>query len=375
MKLLYVESSLAIHGGIERVLTDKLNWLVESGKCEVLLLLVNQGDYPIVFPLSSKIDVQTINIMFHRIYRFPPIIRCYKSFKLHRLFRKRLLDYIKVFSPDVIVFTRFEFACDVVSVKGDIPVVYESHNSYLAYKFEKYSLLHRIQIILCHRALKKVQMIVALTNGDAMEWKKLYSHVQVIPNMVHLNDTGFHSDCTNKSVIFVGRFSKQKNIGCLLRIWNVVHQSYPEWQLHIYGAYGDEQNVLISEIEQLDANILVHNPTSDIYKKYVECSILLMTSQYEPFGLVLPEAMSCGLPVVAFDCPYGPADIITDGADGFVIKNKDINEYVDKVVLLIKDEGLRKEMGRKGQINAQRYNAYSIMPVWKQLFDKILNKI
>lgn len=375
MKLLYVESTLAIHGGIERVLTDKLNWLVEFGKCEVLLLLVNQGNNPIVFPLNSKIDVHNINILFYRIYRFSRIKRYYKSFKLHRLFRKRLQDNIKAFSPDVIVFTRLEFACDVMSVKGDIPVVYESHNSYLAYKFEKYSLLHRIQIILSHRALKKVQMIVALTNGDAIEWKKLNSHVQVIPNIVHLNDTGSYSDCINKSVIFVGRFSKQKNIGCLLRIWNVVHQRYPEWQLHIYGGYGDEQNVLISEIEQLNANILVHTPTSDIHKKIVECSILLMTSRYEPFGLVLPEAMSCGLPVVAFDCPYGPADIITDGADGFLIKYEDINEYVDKVALLIEDEDLRMQMGRKGRINAQRYDAYSIMPVWKQLFDNILNKI
>ena len=374
MKLLYVESALAIHGGIERVMTDKMNWLVEYGNCEVCLLVANQGNHSIVFPLSSKIEVHDINIMFHQIYRYSGVNRYLKSYRLHQLFRKRLLDIIKTFSPDVIIFTRLEFACDVVSVKGDIPVVYESHNSFLAYKFEKYSLLHNIRIKLWHRALKKVQLIVTLTNGDAMEWKKLNPHVQVIPNIVHLNNTGRYSDCNSKSAIFVGRFSRQKDIDSLLQIWTVIHKHYPDWSLHIYGGYGQEQEVLMSEIKHTDANILIHEPTSDILEKYMESSILLMTSRYEPFGLALPEAMSCGLPVVAFDCPYGPADIITNDIDGFIIQDRDINEFVDKVSLLIENESLRKTMGKNGQINSQRYAACSIMPMWKLLFDNLLIK-
>ena len=108
------------------------------------------------------------------------------------------------------------------------------------------------------------------------------------------------------------------------------------------------------------------------YIKHVKSSILLMTSLYEPFGLVLPEAMSCGLPVVAFDCPYGPADIITDGVDGFLIEGRDINAYADKVCLLIENVELRKKMGQAAILSAKRYDKTYIMPQWESLFKELV---
>ena len=107
---------------------------------------------------------------------------------------------------------------------------------------------------------------------------------------------------------------------------------------------------------------------------YMKNSILLMTSIYEPFGLVLPEAMSCGLPVVAFDCPYGPADIITDGVDGFIIKDRNVEEYANKVCLLMDDVSLRIKMGQAGIVSSQRYTAERIMPMWKQLFEQVVEQ-
>ena len=98
-----------------------------------------------------------------------------------------------------------------------------------------------------------------------------------------------------------------------------------------------------------------------------------MTSLFEPFGLVLAEAMSCGLPVVAYDCPYGPADIISDGVDGMLISNRNVNEYVEKVCQLIENEELRREMGHAGIHSSQRYSASSVMPLWVQLFKDIIN--
>ena len=106
--------------------------------------------------------------------------------------------------------------------------------------------------------------------------------------------------------------------------------------------------------------------------KYKESSILLFTSLYEPFGLVLPEAMSCGLPVVAFDCPYGPADIVNDGVDGFLIANRSIEEYVEKVCFLIENEKLRIDMGKAGISSSQRFNECIIMPQWKKLFEELI---
>ena len=110
-------------------------------------------------------------------------------------------------------------------------------------------------------------------------------------------------------------------------------------------------------------------------EKYKENSMLLLTSLYEPFGLVLPEAMSCGLPVVAFDCPYGPSDIITDGVDGFLIRHRSIEDFADKVCLLIENPELKKMMGQSGVLSAQRYATSRIMPMWKDLFENLATEV
>jgi glycosyltransferase involved in cell wall biosynthesis len=220
-------------------------------------------------------------------------------------------------------------------------------------------------------SIKNAQIVVALTEGDASEWRKINHRVRVIPNVVHLNETSIYSDCKAESVIFVGRFSKQKNIKSLLEIWKIVHERKPNWQLQIFGGYGEEQDSLLPIIKEMNANIFVHEPTSDIMNKYKESSILVLTSIYEPFGLVLPEAMSCGIPVVAFDCPYGPSDILTDGRDGFVIKDNDIQFFAEKVCLLMDNPDLRIRMGKAGIVSSRRYEAKLIMPQWKELFEQL----
>ena len=368
MKLLYVENSLSIHGGVERVLTDKLNWLVEEGNCEVSLITANQGDHPIVFPLNPKVQCHDLGIMFHQVYRYKGWRRYRLMFQLHKLFRQRMAEIVSVFSPDIIVCTRLDIVPDVIKIRQNIPVVYESHSSFSSYKYEKYTWAQILHIRYCHRSLKKAQMIVALTEGDALEWKNVTQNVCVIPNIVHLNETNHYSDCHSKSVIFVGRYSFQKDIKSLLRIWKMVHQRHQDWVLHLFGDYGDQQVAIKQEIERMGANVVMHQPTTSIDEKYLKSSMLLMTSRFEPFGLVLPEAMSYGLPVIAFDCPYGPADIISDGEDGFLIKNRDINDYVEKVCLLMENEDMRIKMGQAGVLSSQRFKASTIMPQWIQLF-------
>ena len=102
--------------------------------------------------------------------------------------------------------------------------------------------------------------------------------------------------------------------------------------------------------------------------------MLLMTSLYEPFGLVLVEAMSCGLPVVAFDCPYGPADIIHDGEDGFLVENRSLEMYSERVCLLMENEMIRLRMGKAAILSSQRYTSERIMCQWNQLFKEMVRK-
>ena len=101
--------------------------------------------------------------------------------------------------------------------------------------------------------------------------------------------------------------------------------------------------------------------------------MLLMSSLYEPFGLVLVEAMSCGIPVVAFNCPYGPADIIKDSTDGFLVEDRDIEAFADRVCQLMENDDFRQQMGKSAIHSAQRYKAEVIMPQWKSLFTNLVS--
>ncbi len=374
MRLLYICDALAVYGGLERVLIEKANWLAKQKDYEICLLTVNQGDHLVSFPLHPDVQFEDLGIQFHQQYHLSFWRRLVRNRQLHRLFRDRLAGKIQEKDPDVIVCARLDYIRDVVSVKSDIPLVFESHSSCLASRFEGDGLLRRIHIRYLQLAVRKAAMTVALTKGDADEWRKLTPKVCVIPNVVYLNESGLYSDCTSKSAIYVGRFSKQKDVGSLLHIWRLVHERYPDWCLHIYGGYGEEQDSILAKIKQMDANIQVHEATSNIMEKYRESSILLMTSSYEPFGLVLPEAMSCGLPVVAFDCPYGPADIITDGTDGFLVKERSYDDFSNKVCQLMDHLDLRIKMGKIGIESSNRYAESCIMPLWKQLFNRLVQQ-
>jgi glycosyltransferase involved in cell wall biosynthesis len=191
----------------------------------------------------------------------------------------------------------------------------------------------------------------------------------VIPNVVCLNETGKYSDCLSKKAIFAGRFSRQKDIESLFEIWKLVHKRHPDWELNAYGE-GEQWGEYAELAKNIDINIHVYPPSPAIFDHYRESSILLMTSIYEPFGLVLPEAMSCGLPVVAFNCPYGPSDIITDGVDGILVVPHDIDAFVDGICSLIDNLELRETMGNAGVKSSQRYRYDQIMPKWISLFEQ-----
>ena len=371
MRILYICDALAIFGGLERILVDKLNELSERYNNEMFLVTANQGQHPIPFPLNTKVTFCDLDIVFHRQYYVRGIKRLWTKYRLYRLFICKLRLQIQKIRPDVIVCVRINYLADVLKVCGSVPVIFESHTSFYEFNFANYPFHRRLFVRYWQHSVADANKVVALTEGDAKAWSVINPSVCVIPNVVHLNESGRYSNCQAKSIIFVGRFSEQKDVRSLLQIWEIVHHRHSEWVLNIYGGYGEEKNELMPLLEQKGKGICVHEPTPDIFDHYFESSMLLLTSLYEPFGLVLPEAMSCGLPVISFDCPYGPADIITDGVDGFLIKDRNIKAFADKICLLIDNPQLRKEMGKAGILSSQRYHADYIMPLWQTLFNKI----
>ena len=374
MRIVFVTDAFAVWGGMERVLTDKMNYLVTHFGYEVHLLTVNQGSHRAPFQLHSRIRHTDLQIRMHQQYEYHGIWRIIKRRELQLLLMSRIEKSINEIKPDIIICVKFDFVGVLLQVKGKIPLVVESHTLCKSEKIDGSGWLRRMHVYLFKRNIRKADGVITLTKGDAEDWRKINTKTCVIPNVVHLNESGKRSSCQDNSVIYAGRFSSQKGIHSLLSIWKLVNKKHPSWQLRIYGD-GELKEQFLPIIQGMDANIHVYPPNSDIMEKYFENSILLLTSLYEPFGLVLPEAMSCGLPVVAFDCPYGPAEIITDGVDGFLIKDRDIEAFADKVCQLIEDEALRKKMGKAGILSSKRFSADIIMPQWKAMLEKRLNSL
>ena len=378
MMLIYVTDAFAVWGGMERVLADKMNVLARQYGWEVTLLTTNQGEHPLTYELHPNVKYIDLGVRLHQEYQFRGFRKLLKRRELKQILKNRIKRAIENLRPDLIVCVKLDFVPVLADLKGDIPLVVESHTLCHSEEMDEVGLLRRMYIWSLKRSIGKADAVVALTEGDANDWKAYNDNVHVIPNVVHIDDQGdrslipFQGKDIKRPVplIYVGRFSKQKDMDSLLRIWAIIHQQYPDWQLDIYGE-GELKEYYLSLIQKMNANIHVFEPTANIMEVYREHSILLLTSKYEPFGLVLPEAMSCGLPVVAFDCPYGPADIITDGVDGYLIADRSVELFAQRVGQLISDYDLRVKMGKAGIASSKRYQASRIMPQWIQLFEQL----
>ena len=372
MKILYLFRSLAVWGGIERILVDKMNWLASKEDIDVYMLTTDQGDHPIPYQVCNNVHIEDLGISFHRRYQFGYLKRIVISYQMRHKYKKSLSDRINRIQPDVIVCTTADQIDIITEVKRRIPLVVESH-SICSRTIEQgenavLRIYRRFKFL---KSLSKTDCVVALTVGDAEEWRHFHHHVIVIPNMLHPCKVE-SSPLTSKRVIWVGRFDYQKRAEVAIDIWKHVVNRYPDWSLDIYGEgeYESEVTLMASSTQ----NVFLHKPTSHIFDCYSNSSILISTSLFEPFGLVIAEAMSCGLPVVAFDCPYGPAAIINEGVNGFLIPSDNMHFFADKLSLLMEDTSLKKRMGQAALDSSDRFNADLVMPQWLALFDELSKK-
>lgn len=367
MKILYVYYAVAIFGGIERVLVDKMNLLANMGH-DVFLLTANQGNHPIPFNLAQEIHYEDMNVQTHIQYRYNGLRRYWEHFRRNVMLYKRLSAKIREIRPDIIITSLNGYISELVKLKGTTPLIVEVHTGYDYVMEDVITIWRRMKLKAFHRNMHKADMIVVLTDNDAKKWKQHYPCVRVIPNVVHLNVSGIFSNCENKRVIFVGRNNKLKGIPDLLKIWELVNKRHPDWQLDMYVERDETQ--LHEEVRKLNANINIYPPVSNIMERYIDSSLLISTSIYESFSLVIAEAMSCGLPVVSFESD-GPCSIVTDGYDGFLVKDRNREYFAERVCQLIEDGHLRQKMGKSAIMSAQRFSADHILQKWSELLDSL----
>ena len=221
--------------------------------------------------------------------------------------------------------------------------------------------------------LKKLDQFVVLTEEDRLAWPEL-KNICVIPDPLPFTPQRV-SPLTDKRVIAVGRYVYQKGFDLLLKAWAQVEKEFPDWELSIFGE-GD-RTPYVKLMEGLGIhpeNCHLETRSSDIENEYCHSSLFVFSSRFEGFGMVLVEAMACGLPVVSFDCPCGPKDIVEDGEDGLLIEAGKVSALANGLQTLMSSPEKRTSMSEAAQKNAQRFIIGYVAQLWKQLFETVNNK-
>lgn len=373
MKIMFVIDQVYLHGGIERVLSIKANYLSNISTNEIHVITTEQKGKKPCYDFNSNIIFHDISINYNRLksYFHPKnILKLPKHIS-------RIKKIVKLVKPEVIVVCSHStdtyfmpFICKT------IPKVKEFHYSKFIEKNKREnpsSLFKKFFLKFADYVEAKYNKIIVL-NPDEQKYYKSNNTI-VIPNPL----TFFPDNTSSLSqtiAITAGRIAPVKGYDILIDIWSEVNKKHPEWKLNIYGE-GDElymkklQDKIVAE--KVDSTLKLCGSTNDVSSKMLNSSVYLMTSHNECFPLVLLEAQACGLPIISFDCPHGPSNIVEEGT-GYLIEQCNIKAYSEKLITLLKDDKLRLKLGVNARKNAEKYQVKKIMQLWNNLFKELTIK-
>ena len=376
MKIVYCLNSIRYLGGIQRVTVVKANALAEIEDNEVYIVVTDNKNGVFTEPLSPKVHLIDLDINYYEDdykSRWNVLKGIFIKRKEHK---KRLTSVLNEIQPDIVISVGQSEKNMIPSIKGKWKTIREFHYT-KNYRFDHaHSLFDKILAYLGNLydynfKINNYNHIVVLTNEDKVNNWDGWENVSVIPNPSTFQ-TNKYSNVSAKTVISVGRLAEPKNYASLIKAFRIVINKHPDWNLKIYGD-GPQEVELKSLIKKLNLNrhVYLNGFTSNVKEEMINASIFALSSIFEGFGLVIVEAMACGLPVVSYACPCGPKDIITEGEDGFLIEVNDENELANKINMLIENENLRKQMSNAAKIKAEQYNIDNITSMWMNLFKNL----
>jgi glycosyltransferase involved in cell wall biosynthesis len=374
-RIVYIVGDLSYPNGMSRVLSQKVNYLAEHTDYEMYVVLTENASMPHYYELSQKVQYINFDINFEVIQTMPLYRKVWYYYRKTRQYKRQLTNYLMEVQPDITVSVlrrEINFINDIQDGSKKIGEIHFNRQSYRV--FNKSFLPQFVNRFITNRwkksldkQVRRLDHFVVLTNEDARNWVG-FNNLSVIPNPIS-KFPSVMSDCMNKHAIAVGRYTWQKGFDMLISAWKSVYERHPDWVLDIYGAGNPTAFREQAERDGISSVVCCHEADSDIYGRYAESSLFVLSSRYEGFGLVIIEAMATGLPVVSFRCPCGPEDIISDGEDGILVENGNIEKLADAICYLIENADKRKQYGLKGNNKSRRYQEDGIMQKWIELFN------
>ena len=370
-KILFVIEGLSLRGGLERVMADRMNALAGRGHEIVMLEVYDHGDSPDAFYISPEVRRIRLGIRKRGLWM--------KPWQFHEVMRatRRVVDEEK---PDAMTAAALLGVMVYGMSAYRTRMIYESHG---ARRFMPLKLMVR-------RMERRVDTVVTLTTADAMEYA-IARHKVVIPNYSDISSvssgtsgpsgpsgtsgasgtsgtsgTSGNPGASSQTIISLGRLTPEKDFAMLLRAWHIVSKAVPTANLAIYGD-GPERNMLERLAVQLgiSGSVSLNHSVSDVEAVYRRATLLVMSSRFEGFGMVILEAMQRGVAVVSVDAPHGPRDLL--GGGGGILTERSAQALADAIIRLLTDPDLTQRIGHDATKAAERYDKDRIISMWENV--------
>lgn len=363
MKNICIFNNLQNKGGGERVASLLMNELSKNNK--ILCIIPKNINKRLSYVLNKKIKVKILSSSSKKL-RYNPLKLIFLMLKVRKILLKNKIEVIINVGGVGVVFSYF------ISIFTDIKIIY-AEQSNLNNKINS-----NFSQKVCRYLATKFNKIITLTEKDRINYIQKFNlsenKVDYIYNFIDDELLNLKNEyaINSRKIITVGRFDKVKGYDRLVKIAKKVLKKNKDWEWHVYGNGEEFENIetLIKE-SQLENKLILKGKVDNIYELYKEYSFYVMTSYYEGFGMVLIEAKANYLPVVSFDCPTGPAEIIRDGIDGYLVEDDNLEEMVKKINYLIKNKNIRKEFSDRSKENLDKFEKNKIMDKWKNLLKEI----
>lgn len=379
MKIIYCTHSTCNPGGMERVLLNKVTYLSQLPGWKVAVVTTDQHQRPPFYPFPEKVRMTDLGINYSEDNGKGAWKKITGYLRKRKEHKRKLTALLLKEKPDIVVSLYPSESSFIPDIKDGSKKVLELHYcKFFRLQYGRKGLLGWIDKLRTRQdeqIVRRFDKFVVLTNEDRGYWGNL-PNIEVIPNAaMHVSDA--YSDVMNKRVIAVGRLDYQKGFDRLVQAWQLVRHTgkFTDWKLDIFGQ-GEWREMLQQMIDkaELQDSVRLNRPTKQIGEEYVKSDMLVMSSNYEGFPMVMIETMACGLPVVSFDYKCGPKDIIQPGINGLLVPNGDIQALADAMMKVMEDEAYRKMLSLNARKVVDTYSEQAVMSQWIRLFTSITAK-
>ncbi|MBQ6244024.1 MAG: glycosyltransferase family 4 protein [Bacteroidales bacterium] len=376
MKIIYCFASLYNPGGIERVLLNKVHWFAAQGGYELMVVTTDQQGRPPFYAFPPEVRMVDLGINYSVDNGRSPLRKILSYFRKRRIHRKRLTELLLRERADVVVSLFPSESSFIPDIPDGSKKVLELHyNRFFRLQYNRSGLLglaDRYRMRQDDRLVRRFDRFVVLTREDAGYWGAL-PNLAVIPNAAPaVPDVRYNPQ--SRRVIAVGRLDYQKGFDRLLDAWALIPAATREgWSLDIFGQ-GEWEQMLREKADRLGIadSARINPPTGRIFDEYARSAFLAMSSHFEGLPMVMIEAMACGLPVVSFDFPCGPKDLIREGENGLLVPEGNLDALASAMARMMSDENLRSSMSVKTAEIPQVYSEEVVMQQWTRCFQNLL---